>query len=110
MFLNVSKFVIVQFVYNKLGAFILGTQTAFSTVKTLPGLKRAHIERMNGSPEDSLKYCTKEDTNAYRWGVAPKPGKRNDLHSVVDRIIKGESIRDLATKDLEGEYQSGQIS
>lgn len=100
--MNVFKDVIVTVAYNKLGAFILGTQTAFSTVKTLPGLKRAHIERMNGTPADSRRYCTKQDAGAIEWGQLPKQGKRNDLHFVVERIMAGESIRSLATKDLEG--------
>ncbi|AXH78100.1 MAG: helicase [Cressdnaviricota sp.] len=83
------------------GAAILLKQTAFTSVKNLPGLKRAHIAEMKGTPEQSLAYCTKEDTNAFQFGALPQPGKRNDVHNAAERIIGGESLRSLA-KDTEG--------
>jgi len=56
------------------GACILGSQWSFSKLKTLTGLKRAHIECMRGKPEDSLVYCTKEDSDAFVCGTLPAPG------------------------------------
>lgn len=83
------------------GAFILITQTAFSTVKKLPGLNRAHLETMRGSPQESLAYCSKQDSEPYVYGILPSPGKRTDLANVTQRIIDGESIKALTT-DTEG--------
>jgi len=81
------------------GACVIGKQVAFSTIKTWPGFERAHIETMNGEPEDSKKYCSKEDSNPFEKGTLPSPGKRNDVHNAVARIRGGESIRQLATDD-----------
>lgn len=78
------------------GACILGSQWSFSTLKTLTGFKRSHIERMRGTPEDSLAYCTKEDSNAFVYGTLPSPGKRNDLRDATDRILAGQPLRALA--------------
>lgn len=81
------------------GAVIIGKQVSFSTIKTWPGLERAHIEPMRGSPQDSLDYCTKEDSNAFVKGTLPSPGKRNDVHQAVARIRAGESLQQLAADD-----------
>jgi len=83
------------------GAVVLAKQTSFSTIKTWNGLCRAHLEKMSGTPEDSLKYCSKEDSNAFVHGTLPSPGKRNDLARIVERVQSGESLRDLA-QDEEG--------
>jgi len=77
------------------GACILGKQMAFSTLKTLIG-SRCHIEHMRGKPESSLSYCSKEDLNPFVKGTLPTPGKRNDIHIAAERIVAGESVRDLA--------------
>ena len=81
------------------GACIIGTQKAFSTVKTFPGLHRAHIEKMAGRPHDSLIYCSKQDKSPFQHGRLPEPGKRNDIHNAVDAIKNGASIRELAEGD-----------
>lgn len=78
------------------GALILNTQTAFSTVKKLPGLTRAHLEPMHGSPQDSLAYCSKQDSVPFVYGTLPTPGKRNDLYNVVDQILEGKSIKEIS--------------
>lgn len=83
------------------GACILGSQWSFSKLKTLTGFKRAHLETMCGRPEDSLVYCTKEDSNAFVSGVLPSQGKRTDVATAVSRIQSGESVRQLA-KDESG--------
>lgn len=84
------------------GACILVRQTRFSTLKTLPGLNRCHIEPMMGSPASSLAYCTKQDSTAFVYGETPEPGKRNDLSQVVQRIHDGESLKDLAVDEMGG--------
>lgn len=81
------------------GACVIGKQLSFSTIKTWPGLSKAHIEQMRGTPQDSLDYCTKQDSNAYVKGTLPSPGKRNDIHSAVARIRNGETMKQLAADD-----------
>lgn len=78
------------------GACILGAQWAFSRLKAVPCLRRAHIEIMRGEPEDSLAYCSKEDAAPFVHGTMPVPGKRNDLRLATDRILAGASVKDLA--------------
>lgn len=83
------------------GACIIGSQWSFSKLKTLIGLKRAHIESMRGTPADSRVYCTKQDSDAFEWGTLPEPGKRNDLREAITRILDGESVRQVAA-DVDG--------
>lgn len=82
------------------GAAILGNQMTFTRLKGCPGLSRAHIEPMRGTPQDSMAYCSKEDESPFVHGELPQPGKRNDLRSATDRILQGASVMDLA-KDPE---------
>lgn len=84
------------------GAAVLGRQVAFSTLKTTNGFKRAHLERMNGRPEDSASYCRKEDSNPFECGTPPTPGKRTDVIQAVSRVRSGETLRDLAQDDEGG--------
>lgn len=74
------------------GACVIGKQMAFSTLKKLTGFSRAHLEPMCGTPHDSLVYCSKQDTQPFQMGTLPKPGKRNDIHEVAQRILGGENI------------------
>jgi len=83
------------------GAVILSRRTSFTVIKRMVGFARAHIEPMHGTPEDSLEYCSKEDPEVFVKGDMPKPGKRNDLHVIVQRIHLGETLQDLA-QDTEG--------
>lgn len=78
------------------GACILGTRWSFSKLKTLTGFNRAHIQPMNGKPEDSLAYCTKQDSSAFVIGTLPSPGKRNDLLVVTAMIHEGKTLREIA--------------
>jgi len=80
------------------GAFILHSQTAFSTVRKHIGLTRAHLEPMIGSPQDSLVYCSKQDAAPFVFGSPPTPGKRNDLASATKKILNGDSIASLCTE------------
>lgn len=78
------------------GACVIGKQLAFSTVKSLPHFRTAHIESMKGTPQQSLEYCTKEDKDGFfEYGSLPNPGKRNDLLSAVQVLQAGGSIEDL---------------
>jgi len=80
------------------GACVLKKQTAFSVVKSMPGLTGAHIELMKGTPDQSRVYCFKEDKEAYEYGAMPKSGKRNDLHTAIELLREGDTIDDLIRK------------
>lgn len=78
------------------GACVIGRQVAFSTIKTWPGFARCHISTMNGKPEDSLRYCSKEDTQPFQKGQIPNgEGRRNDLHEAVARLRDSKSSADF---------------
>lgn len=81
------------------GACILGHQWSFSKLKTVPGLQRAHIECMRGKPEDSLAYCSKQDSEPFVRGSLPTPGKRSDLNIATAMVREGATIHDLANAD-----------
>jgi len=78
------------------GAIVLNSQMTLCQLKKIHGLKRAHIEAMHGTPQQSLVYCMKEDLNAFQKGTLPSPGKRNDLHEVISNLRVGKTLRELA--------------
>lgn len=59
---------------------------------------RAHCEIARGSPEDSLRYCSKEgDFEVFgKSGFRDGQGRRRDLEVIRDEIRKGSSDRDIA--------------
>lgn len=82
------------------GACVIGRQVAFSTLKTWPGLSRAHLAPMLGSAEDNVIYCTKQDSkNFFEKGDRPKPGKRTDLLDVVQSMRNRETFLQIASTD-----------
>lgn len=84
------------------GACLLLSQIAFSTLKTWRGFKRAHLEKMNGTPSDSLKYCSKQDSQPFVIGEMPQQGKRTELKECCDQIVAGKTLRDLAVTEQGG--------
>lgn len=79
------------------GAIIFGAQVSFSTLKLWPGLARAHIEVMKGTPAHQLVYCSKEDTAPFVMGEMPEPGKRTDIALAVEQVQGGSTLTQLAT-------------
>lgn len=80
------------------GAVVLNAQRQFNSLKKMLGFKRAHIEEMKGTVEDSIKYCSKEDKNAFQKG-AVEPGKRNDIHDAINKLKTAKSLNELILKD-----------
>lgn len=80
------------------GACVIGKQMCFTNVKKMPGLSRAHIEEMRGTPAQSVVYCSKDDAEPFTWGELPEPGKRNDIAEACSAILSGSTMRDLALK------------
>lgn len=95
------------------GFVILGRQMGFGAIKKLPGLERAHIEPMRGTPQQSVAYCSKEDKNPYSCGIAPAPGKRTDLAHTIELINEGATLgeicqsRDLTAQSCAVKYSRG---
>lgn len=77
------------------GACVLGKQLYLSYLKNGP-FKRAHIEDMRGSPQQSIDYCTKQDPIPFQKGTLPSPGQRTDLENACAEIRSGKTIADLA--------------
>lgn len=80
------------------GACVLSTRRQFNTIKKMYGFARAHIEPMRGTIEDNIKYCTKEDTQAFTKG-AIEQGRRNDIHSAIEKLRTAPSLMSLVQKD-----------
>ena len=81
------------------GCCVIGRQLALSTVKKWPGFTRMHIENMKGTIEQAVAYCHKEDEEPYIMGEMPKPGKRNDIHQVVEKMKEGKTVKQLCNED-----------
>lgn len=68
---------------------------SFVVVRNLFFHQRAHLEAARGSPEQNIKYCSK-DGDFYEFGDRPKPGKRTDLIKVKDLILKKTPMTKIA--------------
>lgn len=78
------------------GAIVLNNQKTLSTLKSMPGLRRAHMEPMMGTVEQSLAYCSKQDPVPFQKGDIPQPGKRTDLMEACESLKEGKTLRDIA--------------
>lgn len=79
----------------------------FTQVKTMLQCTWAHFKESEGSAEQNIIYCSKEDTRApgaetFRWGIcAMGQGARTDLAKVSDDIKAGKSLYDIAMDSSE---------
>lgn len=74
-------------------------QTTMSRCKAFLGRPDAHLERANGSSDDNIAYCTKEDSRApgaapCQWGTPAtvSQGHRSDLDEVKEHLDNGGTI------------------
>lgn len=67
----------------------------FSAAHKLPGLARAHFEIIKGTPDDNVRYCSKEG-DYEDFGVKPCQGARSDLDTVSQLVTSGKRIADVA--------------
>lgn len=95
------------------GAVVIGRAMDFATLKRNPGFRRAHIEPMKGSVDQNINYCSKEDSNPFTKGDPPAPGKRNDIHRVLEELKDGRLLDEIV-KEMDVElvapivrYQKG---
>ncbi len=71
------------------GAIIFQSARTMAAVKTTLGDPEVHLERMNGTPQQSLVYCTKEDSDAFTAGVIPAQGARTDIQLLKQSLDSG---------------------
>lgn len=92
------------------GACVLKKKTAFSTLRKVPGLLRARMAKMKGTPLSNQVYCRKAGVYS-EYGTPPNPGKRSDLLPVVQSIKAGKSMLDIVSDDTAAvvfvKYQRG---
>lgn len=69
---------------------------SLSSMKKIPGLSRAHLEKANGSLEQNRAYCTKEDREPFVEGIPMKQGKRSDLVEIQDLLDSGVTCDEIA--------------
>lgn len=67
-------------------------KTCFNTLKKL--MPRAFIDEAHGTPEQNIKYCTKE-RDFFEKGKRPSQGARNDLSEVRKMVNKGAGMRQV---------------
>lgn len=77
------------------GACCLPYQITVNGLKKFVGFKRASMRRMNGSPQQSLVYCSKEDQTPFVFGEMPKPGKRSDVTEATHAIMEGQRLHEM---------------
>ena len=99
------KYLIYQRERGAEGTEHLQGYVIFDTNRRLTGLKkvnsRAHWEYRQGSHDQAVAYCSKEDTRIegpWILGEAPAPGQRNDLTLALADVREGMSELELADK------------
>lgn len=85
------------------GYLFLVNPRGMSGVKKIVG-DRAHLEPAKGSPDQNVKYCSKEG-DFWSSGEVPKQGKRTDLSKVRDQVLK-EGVTMLEIAENTTSYQS----
>lgn len=78
------------------GFFNLKTKSRLAALKRWQGFERAHFEEAKGSDEDSLRYCTKKDEDAFQVGEPFRPGQRTDLEAAVAVLRESGSLKRVA--------------
>lgn len=75
-------------------------KVTLGSLKTLAGLRRAHLEQAKGSAAENLTYCSKEDRDPFIGGEPMRQGSRTDLEEMKKMIDEGEPEITLWEKDF----------
>ena len=69
-------------------------------MKNLLGSDRIHLETAQGTKDQNIKYCSKEDTRIDGpWEFGDREthqGTRTDLNAVAEDVKAGKSLEDIA--------------
>jgi len=69
---------------------------SFDTIKKL--FPKAHIESVQGTPQQASDYCTKSDSRIGEpviYGTLPVQGKRTDMEDIYEMIVNGSSNQEI---------------
>jgi len=83
------------------GYFTCKQSLSIGAAKRLFLPDKAHLEKANGTTEENIAYCTKEDTHIdgpWRFGEPPKPGERVDLQKLADLVTEKKTDLEIATE------------
>lgn len=87
------------------GFIMFKNATTFKRVKKiLP--EGSHIEICKGSPQDNIKYCSKEEI-LFEKGEKPKQGKRTDLDEIKEIVENHGGMKDIL--NIAKSYQSAKM-
>lgn len=70
--------------------------TRLTTVKK--AMPRAHIEIAQGSDQQNLTYCSKQDSSPFIVGEPQRAGKRNDLEEACTLVQSGATMTEVAAE------------
>lgn len=82
------------------GYIALLKASRMSALKTIISPK-AHFEKCNGTEEDNVNYCSKEDSRVagpWSYGRLANPGTRNDINECKELLKNGASMREISEK------------
>lgn len=69
-------------------------QKRMNEVKKALGTQRLHLEKSNGTAEENITYCSKEDTTPFIKGTPKQSGKRTDIDLIKD-LVKTHTVAEL---------------
>lgn len=85
--------------YHIQGYCELVDQMRLAGIKKVFRDKALHVEKRQGTQEQAIAYCSKEDTRVcprrIELGEKCSPGKRSDLEGIYDMIKEGTTIADI---------------
>lgn len=72
-------------------------------IKKILGDPTVHIEKRKGSQTEAIAYCKKEESRdpsgfAIEYGTcgSQEQGRRSDLHTIAEKITRGDDLLDIA--------------
>uniref|UniRef100_UPI00404812A9 hypothetical protein n=4 Tax=Pseudomonadati TaxID=3379134 RepID=UPI00404812A9 len=69
-------------------------QKRMNEVKKALGTTRLHLEKSNGTADQNIAYCSKEDIDPFIKGTPKQPRKRTDIDLIKD-LVKTNTVKEL---------------
>lgn len=70
-----------------------------AALKTLLNDNTVHVERCKGSPEDNIRYCSK-DGKVEQFGESKKQGQRTDVEALYTHFKEGKKLGDALDEGI----------